>query len=68
MRLTDAFLVTIPTFEELPELQKTWPEGNMLGRMSTVGEHQSSVVFLLSDGSSYVTAMDLRADGGHCAW
>ncbi|EME78983.1 uncharacterized protein MYCFIDRAFT_212102 [Pseudocercospora fijiensis CIRAD86] len=60
--------MTRPTFEEFPELQKLWQEGNMLGRMSTVDEHQSSVVFLLSDGSSYVTATDLRADAGHCSW
>lgn len=60
--------MTIPTFEEFPELQKIWPEGNMLGRMSTVEEHQSSVVFLLSDGSSYMTATDLRVDAGHCSW
>lgn len=60
--------ITIPTFQEFPELQKIWPEGNMLGRMSTVEEHQSSVVFLLSDGSSYMTASDLRVDAGHCSW
>ncbi|KXT14315.1 hypothetical protein AC579_8409 [Pseudocercospora musae] len=60
--------MTRPTFEEFPELRKIWQEGNMLGRMSTVDEHQSSVVFLLSDGSSYMTATDLRADAGHCSW
>ena len=60
--------MTIPTFEALPELKEVWPAGNMLGRLSTVEEHQSSVVFLLADGSSYMTAADLRADAGHCAW
>ena len=60
--------MTIPTFEEIPELKELWPRGNMLQRMSTVEEHQSSVVFLLADGSSYMTAADLRADAGHCAW
>lgn len=49
-------------------LQQMWEEGNMLGRLSTVDEHHASVIYLLSDGSSYVTASDLRADGGHCAW
>ncbi len=60
--------MTIPTFEALPELKTLWPEGNMLGRMSSVEEHQSSVVFLLADSSSYMTAADLRVDAGHCAW
>ncbi len=61
-------LMTIPTFEALPELKTLWPEGNMLGRMSTVEDHRSAIIFLLSDGSSYMTASDLRADAGHCAW
>lgn len=60
--------MTIPTFETLPELKKLWPEGNMFGRMSTVEEYQSSVVFLLADSNSYMTAADLRVDAGHCAW
>lgn len=60
--------MTMPTFTEHPELQTLWPKGNMLGRMSTVGEYGSSVVFMLSDGSSYMTASDLRVDAGHCAW
>lgn len=60
--------MTVPTFEALPELGKLWPEGNMLGRMSSVEDHQSGIVYLLSDGSSYMTASDLRADAGHCAW
>ncbi|KAK4553517.1 hypothetical protein LTR86_009313 [Recurvomyces mirabilis] len=60
--------ITMPTFNSLPGLKDLWQGGNMLGRLSTVDEHQSSVVFLLADGSSYMTASDLRADAGHCAW
>lgn len=60
--------MTVPTFEALPQLKTLWPKGNMLGRMSTVEDHQSAIVFLLADGSSYMTASDLRADAGHCAW
>lgn len=60
--------ITVPTLEGVPGLKDMWEQGNMLGRISTVEEHQSSVVFLLADGSSYTTGMDLRADGGHCAW
>ena len=60
--------MTAPTMEALPELKTLWPEGNMLGRISQVAEYQSSLVYLLSDGSSYITETDLRADAGHCAW
>lgn len=60
--------ITMPTFESLPGLKQLWTEGNMLGRLSKVEEHQSSVVYLLSDGSSYMTGSDMRVDGGHCAW
>lgn len=60
--------ITTSTLELMPELQDLWKNGNMLGRLSTVEEHQSSVVFLLADSSSYMTGVDLRADGGHCSW
>lgn len=60
--------ITMPTFQSVPGLKEMWTEGNMLGRLSKVEEHQSSVVYLLSDGSSYMTGSDLRVDGGHCAW
>jgi NAD(P)-dependent dehydrogenase (short-subunit alcohol dehydrogenase family) len=60
--------ITIPTFNSVQGLKELWTGGNMLGRLSTVEEHQSSVLFLLGDGSSYMTASDLRADAGHCAW
>ncbi|KJX92271.1 short-chain dehydrogenase like protein [Zymoseptoria brevis] len=60
--------MTVPTFEERPGLKTLWPDGNMLGRMSNVEEYRSAVVFLLSDGNSYMTGSDLRIDAGHCAW
>lgn len=60
--------ITEPTLDLMPELKSKWANGNMLGRLSRPHEHQASVLFLLGDGSSYVTAADLRADGGHCAW
>ncbi|KAK5118082.1 hypothetical protein LTR62_004128 [Meristemomyces frigidus] len=60
--------ITMPTFNSVPGLKDLWQGGNMLGRLSSVDEHQASVVFLLADGSSYMTASDLRADAGHCAW
>lgn len=41
---------------------------NMLFRLSSVDEFRAPVLFLLGDGSSFMTGADLRVDGGHCAW
>lgn len=60
--------ITMPTVEAVPGLKELWEGGNMLGRLSEVQEHLSGIVYLLADGSSYVTGADIRADGGHCAW
>ncbi|RAR02648.1 NAD(P)-binding protein [Stemphylium lycopersici] len=45
-----------------------WEKQNMLGRICVPEEIRAPVLFLLAEGSSYVTGMDLRVDGGHCAW
>ncbi|KAF2113694.1 hypothetical protein BDV96DRAFT_578237 [Lophiotrema nucula] len=49
-------------------LTDKWADQNMLGRISQVDEFRAPVLFLLGDGSSYMTGADLRVDGGHCAW
>jgi len=49
-------------------LTDEWAKQNMLGRISMPEEFRAPVLFLLSEGSSYVTGSDLRVDAGHCAW
>lgn len=49
-------------------LTEEWARQNMLGRTSFVQEYRAPCLFLLAEGSSYMTGADLRVDGGHCAW
>ncbi|KAH7406737.1 hypothetical protein DE146DRAFT_676085 [Phaeosphaeria sp. MPI-PUGE-AT-0046c] len=49
-------------------LTDEWAKQNMLGRISQPEEYRAPVLFLLAEGSSYMTGADLRIDGGHCAW
>ena len=39
-----------------------------LGRMANKGECIPPILFLLGDGSSYITGSDLYVDGGWTAW
>lgn len=55
-------------FEQYPERRRDWPTQNMLGKLSKPGEYRGAAVFLISDASSFMTASDLRIDGGHSAW
>ncbi|CAK7215496.1 hypothetical protein SBRCBS47491_002501 [Sporothrix bragantina] len=51
-----------------PGMKDQWEGDNMLLRTSTVDEYRAPIVYLLGDGSSFMTGADLRVDGGHCAW
>ncbi|KAK0119789.1 hypothetical protein ONS95_011221 [Cadophora gregata] len=51
-----------------PEVKKIWLDGNMLSRISHPEEYRAPILFLLGDGSSFMTGADLRVDGGHTAW
>ncbi|KAF7900155.1 hypothetical protein EAF00_004491 [Botryotinia globosa] len=50
-----------------PEVEKTWMAGALLGRLGVPEDFKAPAVFLLADGSSWMTGADLRVDGGHCA-
>lgn len=41
---------------------------NMLGRMAHPGEYEATMIYLLSDASSFMTASNLIMDGGKHAW
>ena len=55
-------------FRLYPERRKDWPAQNMLGKLSKPEDYRGAAVFLLSDASCFMTAADLRMDGGHAAW
>ncbi|KAG8167799.1 hypothetical protein KVR01_003488 [Diaporthe batatas] len=59
--MTDALLATNP------ELEKIWMAGALLGRLGAPEDFKAPAVFLLSQGSCFMTGADLRVDGGHCA-
>jgi NAD(P)-dependent dehydrogenase (short-subunit alcohol dehydrogenase family) len=51
-----------------PDILKQWVGDNMLHRISLAEEYRAPVLFLLRDGSSFLTGHDLKCDGGHTAW
>ncbi|KAL2169509.1 hypothetical protein VTG60DRAFT_5978 [Thermothelomyces hinnuleus] len=59
--MTDELLATAP------ELEGIWMAGALLDRLGTSDDFKGPAVFLLGDGSSFMTGADLRVDGGHCA-
>ncbi|KAJ6028320.1 hypothetical protein N7540_003896 [Penicillium herquei] len=68
--LSPGYIKTAATQNALtiPGMEERWSEQNMLNRISFPDEFRGPVMFLLSDASSFMTAADLRVDGGHCAW
>ncbi|KAL3418414.1 short chain dehydrogenase reductase family [Phlyctema vagabunda] len=68
--LSPGYIRTAMTDELLtaePALEKTWMAGALLGRLGAPEDFKAPAVFLLADGSSFMTGADLRVDGGHCA-
>lgn len=58
--MTDALL------KERPDVEETWMRGALLGRLGAP-EDFTPTVYMLADGSAWMTGADLRVDGGHCA-
>lgn len=52
---------------EKPEIEKLWMGGALLGRLGVPEDFKCPAIYLLADGSSFMTGADLRVDGGHCA-
>ncbi|EEY15054.1 NADP-dependent mannitol dehydrogenase [Verticillium alfalfae VaMs.102] len=68
--LSPGYIRTAMTDELLaaePEVEKTWMHGAMLNRLGVPEDFKAPAVFLLSEGSRFMTGADLRVDGGHCA-
>ncbi|PYH36231.1 oxidoreductase [Aspergillus neoniger CBS 115656] len=68
--LSPGYIRTAATAEALqkPRMESQWVGDNLLFRLSTADEFRAPVLFMLGDGSSFMTGADLRVDGGHCAW
>lgn len=50
-----------------PGVEKIWMAGALLQRLGTPDDFKAPAIFLLSQGSCFMTGADLRIDGGHCA-
>lgn len=59
--------MTQELLDEDPELKELWLAGAMLGRLGEVHDLEAAVLFLLGDGSRFMTGADLRLDGGNTA-
>lgn len=53
--------------QQKPEIEALWQQGALLGRLGAPEDFRAPTIFLLADGSSFMTGADLRVDGGHCA-
>lgn len=55
-------------FKTHPERREAWATQNMLGKLSKPEDYRALAVYLMGDGSRFMTGSDLRIDGGHTAW
>ncbi|KAJ5105919.1 short-chain dehydrogenase [Penicillium alfredii] len=57
-----------PMLRAFPDAEKNIADLNMMNRLSFADEYRAPAVFLLADGSGFMTGADLKVDGGHTAW
>ncbi|ORY66575.1 uncharacterized protein BCR38DRAFT_430724 [Pseudomassariella vexata] len=68
--LSPGYIRTAMTDELLaakPGVEKIWMAGALLQRLGVPDDFKAPAIFLLADGSKFMTGADLRVDGGHCA-
>lgn len=62
-----ATAMTDQLLEQKPDIEEQWMAGALLGKLGVPEDFKVPTVFLLAEGSSFMTGADLRVDGGHCA-
>lgn len=55
-------------FQDQPRLEQEMKSQNMLGRLSIPEEYNGTILYLLSDASTYMTGSAVTVDGGYTAW
>jgi len=48
-------------------MEMIWMAGALLGCLGALEDFKAPAVFLLAQGSSFMTGAGLGVDGGHCA-
>lgn len=66
--VSPGYVFTELTRHNAPEVNATFTDQTPMRRFATVEEVAAPVLFLLGSGASYITATDLRVDGGFTAW
>ena len=66
--VSPGYVDTELTAHNAPELNATFARQTPMGRMAQVDEIAAPVLFLLGAGAAFITATDLRVDGGFTAW
>lgn len=66
--VSPGYVRTEMTAHNPPETLAAFAEQTPLGRLAEVHEIAAPVLFLLGPGADFVTATDLRVDGGFTAW
>lgn len=66
--ISPGYVNTELTAHNAPEVNAIFARQTPLGRLAEVAEIADPVLFLLGDGAAFITATDLRVDGGFTAW